>query len=158
MFGELSRIRRIHADLFHQLGRSPTLEETAQAAGTTLAEVGKVMRMIQPLTSIHRPIGRDEDTEFGDLLSVQDERHPVEQVGRGMLHTRLQELLEQKLSWREREIIKLRYGLGDGYNYTLEEIAYVFQVTRERIRQLEARAVGKLQDPACSSELVGFLD
>lgn len=74
-----------------------------------------------------------------------------------MLKGRLGELLE-RLSWREREIINLRFGLGDGYNYTLEEVAYIFKVTRERIRQLEDRALRKLQDPRCSSELVGFID
>jgi RNA polymerase primary sigma factor len=74
-----------------------------------------------------------------------------------MLQDRLRNLLEQ-LSWREREIVKMRYGLGDGYNYTLQEVAYVFRVTRERIRQLEARALRRLQNPQLSAQLVDFLD
>ena len=74
-----------------------------------------------------------------------------------MLNHCIRGLLEN-LSWREQEIIKMRFGLGDGYNYTLEEVAYVFQVTRERIRQIEARALQKLKDPRSSSHLVGFLD
>ncbi len=75
-----------------------------------------------------------------------------------MLHGRMHQLLDQKLNWREREIIKLRYGLGDGYNYTLQEVAFIFKLTRERIRQLEQRALRKLQAPHCSAQLVEFVD
>jgi RNA polymerase primary sigma factor len=110
------------------------------------------------LASIHQPIGRGEEHEFGDLLAGTDHQEPAEDAGHNMLHGRLHALLEERLSWREREIIKLRYGLGDGYNYTLEQVAHIFQVTRERIRQLEQRALGKLQDPRCSAKLVGFVD
>ena len=107
---------------------------------------------------IHVRIGNQEDHEFGDLLSGEHEQPAHEHALQNMLHERLRNLLDSRLNWREREIIKLRFGLGDGYNYTLEEVAYIFKVTRERIRQLEDRALRKLQDPRCSGELVGFID
>ena len=134
------------------------MEETAQAAGTTAEEARLVFRMHRAPTSLHSPVGRSEEGELGDLLTHVDEQEPAEGAGRNMLRSHLHQLLERKLNWREREIIKLRYGLGDGYNYTLEQVAHVFKVTRERIRQLEQRAMRKLQDPKCSAELIGFVD
>ncbi len=158
MVAEISRIRTVFGELYHELGREPTMEETAQAAGTTAEEARLVFRMHRAPTSLHSPVGRSEEGELGDLLTHVDEQEPAEGAGRNMLRSHLHQLLERKLNWREREIIKLRYGLGDGYNYTLEQVARVFQVTRERIRQLEQRAMRKLQDPKCSAELIGFVD
>ncbi len=157
MTGEVARIRRLFGQLCHQLARDPTIEEIACAAETSVEEARQIMRMNSTPTSIHRPLGRGEETEFGELLPDQGESAPDSGAGLTMLKGRLEELLE-RLSWREREIIRLRFGLGDGYNYTLEEVAYIFKVTRERIRQLEDRALRKLQDPRCSAELVGFID
>ena len=158
MIERISRVRKIHNQLIQRLGREPTVEETAKAAETTIDEARQILRMNQPPTSIHRSVGRDEDTEFADFITKEVTIEPVEEVGQKMLHNRLDTLLEQHLNWREREIIKMRFGLGDGYNYTLEEVAYVFQVTRERIRQIEDRAIRKLQDPRNSVRLVEFLD
>jgi RNA polymerase primary sigma factor len=155
---EITRIRRIHGELTHQLGREPRIEETAEAAGTTIANAIAIMRMVQNPASLHAPMGKEEDHEFGDLLISQHEYQPHQGALHHMLQTRLNALLEQRLNWREREIIKLRYGLGDGYDYTLEQVAYIFRVTRERIRQIEKRAMQKLQDPRCSSDLVEFVD
>ncbi len=158
MTSEISRIRRIHSELFHAYGREPSMEETARAADTHADAVREVLRMIRNPTSLHRPVGRTDDTEYGELLQDKSETDANELASQQMLSDRLRELLDEKLNWREREIIKLRYGLGDGYNYTLEQVAYIFKVTRERIRQLEKRAMQKLQDPGCSAELVGFVD
>jgi RNA polymerase primary sigma factor len=158
MTTELARVRRIHAELFHRLGKEPSLEEIAQAAETTIEKAKAVLGMNRNPTSLQTPTGRGEDNEFGDLLASPDEQQPADGAVRNMLHDRLHGLLEQRLNWREREIIKLRFGLGDGYNYTLEQVAYIFRLTRERIRQLEHRAMRKLQDPQCSAELVGFID
>ncbi len=94
---------------------------------------------------------------MGEFLPDESNTSPDERAGMNMLHDRLNGLLSN-LSWREREILKMRFGLGDGYNYTLEEVAYVFQVTRERIRQIEHRAIRRLQDPRISAQLVEFLD
>lgn len=157
MNAEVSRIRRVYGELCHELAREPSIEETARAAGTSVDEARHMVRMIRVPASLDRPVGRDEETEFGELLRDDLEYEPAEGATRTMLNTCIRGLLEN-LSWREQEIIKMRFGLGDGYNYTLEEVAYVFQVTRERIRQIEARALQKLKDPRSSSHLVGFLD
>ncbi len=158
MIKEISRVRQTYAELFHKLERSPTLEETAKAVGESVAEVRAILRMNQVPTSIHQPAGRREETEFGELLAGQGDEQPAEEAGLKMLQGRMRQLLDEKLNWREREIIKLRYGLGDGYNYTLEQVAHIFHVTRERIRQIEQRALRKLQDPQCSAQLVEFVD
>jgi RNA polymerase primary sigma factor len=156
--GELSRVRRVQSELVHQLGRTPTLEEVAQAARLPVDETRAVLRMNNTPASLNQALGSSDDSELGELLSLGNDPAPADDAGLGMLGARMRELLDRNLSWREREIIKLRYGLGDGYNYSLEEVGYIFHVTRERIRQIEARALRKLRDPSCSAALVGFVD
>ena len=107
--------------------------------------------------SLDRPVGNSEDSHFGDLLPDGGAQSPASGATQEMLRGRISKVLKT-LSYREREIIKLRYGLGDGYSYTLEEVGHIFKVTRERIRQIEAKAVRKLEQPSRSQELVGFLD
>ncbi len=158
MTPEITRVQRIYGELTHQLKRKPTMEETAEVANLTLEEVTKILRMNQAPTSLQLQVGDQEDREIGNLLPSQYEQRPYEQASHNMLHHRLRGLLDSRLSWREREIIKLRYGLGDGYDYTLEQVAYIFKVTRERIRQIEKRALQKLQQPSSSGELVEFVD
>ncbi len=153
----LVRVRRVVDELRHQLSRDPRIEEIAAAAKMTVDETRSIMRLQRFPASIHATVGGTEETEFGDLLPDHTEAEAGDMAGHKMLQDRLRNLLEQ-LSWREREIVKMRYGLGDGYNYTLQEVAYVFRVTRERIRQLEARALRRLQNPQLSAQLVDFLD
>jgi RNA polymerase primary sigma factor len=157
MNAEVSKIRRVYGQLCHELAREPSIEETARAVGTTVDDARQIIRMIRVPASLDRPIGRDDETQFSELLRDDMEHEPAEGAGQRMLNHCIRGLLKC-LSWREQEIIKMRFGLGDGYNYTLEEVAYVFRVTRERIRQIEARALQKLKDPRTSSQLVGFLD
>ena len=107
--------------------------------------------------SLDRPVGNSDDSHYGDLLPDERTGNPAEQAQIENLRRKLYQVLKT-LSYREREIIKLRYGLGDGHQYTLEEVGHIFKVTRERIRQIEAKAVRKLQQPSRSQELVGFLD
>jgi len=158
MTPEITRIRGIHGELTHRLQREPTMEETAEAANITTKEATAILRMNHAPTSLHSRIGSQEDNEFGNLLPSEHEQPPHEHALHNMLHQRLHDLLDSRLSWREREIIKLRYGLGDGYDYTLDQVGYIFKVTRERIRQIEKRALQKLQEPRNSSELVEFVD
>ncbi|MDR0328163.1 MAG: sigma-70 family RNA polymerase sigma factor, partial [Planctomycetaceae bacterium] len=106
---------------------------------------------------LDRPVGNSEDSHFGDLLPDGTAENPVVGAMQETLRVQIARVLKT-LSYREREIIKLRYGLGDGYSYTLEEVGHIFKVTRERIRQIEAKAVRKLQHPGRSQNLVGFLD
>lgn len=157
MSTEMSKVRQRYGELYHRFGREPTTEEVARSVGTSSEDVGRVLRVNQVPYSLDQSVGRDEDGRFADLLSDSQAPEPADGAGQRMLHGRIHKLLE-KLSYREREIIKLRYGLGDGYNYSLEEVAYIFRVTRERIRQIQDRALRRLQDPSCSAELVGFLE
>ncbi|MBX3423600.1 MAG: sigma-70 family RNA polymerase sigma factor [Pirellulaceae bacterium] len=157
MVETMSRVRNVSRQLLQELGREPTLEETARRAETTVEEARRVLAMSRYPISLDRPVGNSEDSQFGDLLPDGMAESPAIGAGQEMLRARIQHVLKS-LSYREREIIKLRYGLGDGYSYTLEEVGHIFKVTRERIRQIEAKAVRKLQQPSRSQDLVGFLD
>ena len=157
MVETMSRVRNVSRQLLQELGREPTIEETAHKAGTALDETRRVMAMSRYPISLDRPVGNSEDSQFGDLLPDSTADSPAIGASQEMLRGRIAKVLKT-LSYREREIIKLRYGLGDGYSYTLEEVGHIFKVTRERIRQIEAKAVRKLQQPSRSQELVGFLD
>jgi RNA polymerase primary sigma factor len=157
MVETMSRVRNVSRQLLQQLGREPTIEETAIASGTAIDETRRVMAMSRYPISLDRPVGNSEDSHFGDLLPDGGAENPAVGAAQEMLRRRIAKVLKS-LSYREREIIKLRYGLGDGYSYTLEEVGHIFKVTRERIRQIEAKAVRKLQQPIRSGELSGFLD
>ena len=157
MVETMSRVRNVARQLLQELGREPTMEETARRAQTTVDEARRVLAMSRYPISLDRPVGNSEDSQFGDLLPDSGAENPSSGASQEMLRTRINSVLKT-LSYREREIIKLRYGLGDGYSYTLEEVGHIFKVTRERIRQIEAKAVRKLQQPSRSQELVGFLD
>ncbi len=157
MVETMSRVRNVSRQLLQELGREPTLEEVARRAKTTIDEARRVLAMSRYPISLDRPVGNSEDSHFGDLLPDGTAESPATGASQEMLRGRINKVLKT-LSYREREIIKLRYGLGDGYSYTLEEVGHIFKVTRERIRQIEAKAVRKLQQPSRSQELVGFLD
>jgi RNA polymerase primary sigma factor len=157
MVETMSKVRNVSRKLLQDLGREPTIEETARAAGTPLEETRRVLAMSRYPISLDRPVGNSEDSHFGDLLPDGTAESPAIGAAQEMLRGRINKVLKT-LSYREREIIKLRYGLGDGYSYTLEEVGHIFKVTRERIRQIEAKAVRKLQQPSRAQELAGFLD
>jgi RNA polymerase primary sigma factor len=157
MVETMSRVRNVSRQLLQELGREPTIEETAKRAGTAVDEARRVLAMSRYPISLDRPVGNSEDSHFGDLLPDSGAENPAIGAAQEMLRGRIAKVLKT-LSYREREIIKLRYGLGDGYSYTLEEVGHIFKVTRERIRQIEAKAVRKLQQPSRSQELSGFLD
>ena len=157
MVETMSRVRNVSRALLQKLGREPTIEETAKSAECSVDEARRVLAMSRYPISLDRPVGNSEDSHFGDLLPDAGAESPAVGAAQEMLRTRITSVLKT-LSYREREIIKLRYGLGDGYSYTLEEVGHIFKVTRERIRQIEAKAVRKLQQPSRSQELSGFLD
>jgi RNA polymerase primary sigma factor len=157
MVETMSRVRNVARQLLQEYGREPTIEEIAARAGTPVDETRRVTAMSRYPISLDRPVGNSEDSHFGDLLPDTGAENPAVGAAQEMLRNRISKVLKS-LSYREREIIKLRYGLGDGYSYTLEEVGHIFKVTRERIRQIEAKAVRKLQAPARSEELSGFLD
>ena len=158
MIPEITRVQQIYRELTQRLQREPTMEETAEAADLTTEEANIILRMNQSPASLHVPVGNQENHEFGDLLPTVHEQPAHEHALHNMLQDRLHDVIDSRLNWREREIIKLRFGLGDGYDYTLEQIAHIFKVSRERVRQIEKRALQKLQEPNSSNELVEFVD
>jgi len=157
MIETMSRLRTVSKNLLQQLGREPTIEEIAAEADMSVAEARRVLRISKHPFSLDRPIGESEDSYFGDFIEDESVDSPVQSATQEMLKDRIDHVLKT-LTYREREIIKLRYGIGDGYTYTLEEVGRIFKVTRERVRQVEAKAIRKLQHPVRSRKLEGFLD
>ena len=157
MIETMSRIRSASKLLHQELGREPTIEEIAHEVDMTVQETRRVLNISKHPISLDRPIGDSEDSYFGDFIEDDDVDSPVASATQEMLKERIDMVLKT-LSYREREIIKLRYGIGDGYTYTLEEVGRIFKVTRERVRQVEAKAIRKLQHPVRARKLEGFLD
>jgi RNA polymerase primary sigma factor len=157
MIETMSRLRAASKILHQDLGREPTIEEIATEAGMSIEETRRVLNISKHPISLDRPIGESEDSYFGDFIEDDDVDSPVASATQEMLKERV-DLVLKTLSYREREIIKLRYGIGDGYTYTLEEVGRIFKVTRERVRQVEAKAIRKLQHPIRARKLEGFLD
>ncbi len=156
MIDVLSKLRQAQKKLTQQLRREPSSEELSEFTEIPVEEVRRVMDIGRHPVSLDRPVGEGEDSSFGEFIESSDSDNPVRTAGNGMLRAKIDELL-QTLTFREREIIRLRYGLVDGYSYTLEEVGRIFKVTRERVRQIEAKAVGKLQSPSRVQRLDGFL-
>jgi len=157
MIETMSRLRTAGKVLLQTLGREPTIEEIADAVELSIEETRRVLKISKHPISLDRPIGDSEDSYFGDFIEDDDVDSPVASATQEMLKERI-DLILKTLSYREREIIKLRYGIGDGYTYTLEEVGRIFKVTRERVRQVEAKAIRKLQHPVRSRKLEGFLE
>lgn len=157
MIETMSKLRNISKRLVQELGREPTIEEIANEAGMSVSEARRVLKISRHPISLDRPVGESEDSYFGDFIEDDSAESPIESAGTEMLKDRIEEVLKT-LTYREREIIKLRYGIGDGYTYTLEEVGRIFKVTRERVRQVEAKAIRKLQHPVRARKLEGFLD
>ncbi|HEY2883264.1 MAG TPA: sigma-70 family RNA polymerase sigma factor [Pirellulales bacterium] len=156
MIDVLSRLRNVAKQLQQRLGREPTTEEISIAADINLEETRRVLDIGRHPVSLDRPVGESEDSSFGEFIEDHGTESPVHTASNGLLRQKIESLLKT-LTYREREIIRLRYGLGDGYTYTLEEVGRIFKVTRERVRQIEAKAVKKLQHPVRSKHLEGFL-
>jgi RNA polymerase primary sigma factor len=157
MIETMSKLRNISKRLVQELGREPTIEEIAEQAGMSVSEARRVLKISRHPISLDRPVGESEDSYFGDFIEDETAESPIETAGTEMLKDRIEEVLKT-LTYREREIIKLRYGIGDGYTYTLEEVGRIFKVTRERVRQVEAKAIRKLQHPVRARKLEGFLE
>jgi RNA polymerase primary sigma factor len=156
MIETMSKLRNISKGLMQELGREPTIEEIAKKAKMTVSETRRVLKISRHPISLDRPVGESEDSYFGDFIEDEKADNPVESATQEMLKDKIEQVLKT-LTYREREIIKLRYGIGDGYTYTLEEVGRIFKVTRERVRQVEAKAIRKLQHPVRARKLEGFL-
>lgn len=157
MIETMSRLRTVSKNLLQELGHEPTIEQIAEKAEMTVSEARRVLKISKHPFSLDRPIGESEDSYFGDFIEDESVDSPIQSATQEMLKDRIDHVLKT-LTYREREIIKLRYGIGDGYTYTLEEVGKIFKVTRERVRQVEAKAIRKLQHPVRSRKLEGFMD
>ncbi|MCH2373123.1 MAG: RNA polymerase sigma factor RpoD [Planctomycetes bacterium] len=157
MIETMSKVRNATKKLIQKNGREPTIKEISHELGISEEETRKVIKISKHPISLDRPIGDSDDGFFGDFIEDRTAQSPVNAAAHEMLKEKLGDVLGT-LTYREREIIKLRYGLGDGYTYTLEEVGKIFRVTRERVRQIEAKAVRKLQHPIRSRLLEGFLE
>ena len=156
MIDVLSRLRNIQKALHQETRRPPTMEEIAIRAQIDVDEVRRVLDIGRHPVSLDRPVGEGDDCSFGEFIEDSQSDNPVRMATNCILRDKIEGLLKT-LTYREREIIRLRYGLGDGYTYTLEEVGRIFKVTRERVRQIEAKAVRKLQNPVRSQQLEGFV-
>jgi len=157
MIDAMTRVRTVTRDLVQKNGCEPSVEETAAAAGLSLDDTRCIMKMARQPLSLDQPVGDHDDSYFGEFLQDHREDDALYDINQESLKTRLADVM-QGLNHREREILRLRYGLTDGYAYTLEEVGKIFSVTRERVRQIEAKAVRKLQQPYRCRELMGFLE
>ena len=157
MIETMGRVRGVHRDLFQENGAEPSIEDTAFAAGISIDETTCILRMTRQPLSLDQPVGEHDDTYFGEFLEDYREDDPLLEMNQDMLKSKIATVL-QSLDYREREILRLRYGLVDGYAYTLEEVGKIFSVTRERVRQIETKAVRALQHPIRARQLSGFLD
>ncbi len=157
MIETMGKLRKIQKDILQDTGREPTIEEVAERAGISVTECKRVIRVSKHPISLDRPIGDSDDCYFGDFLEDKSAENPANISSNELLKEKITEVLDT-LTDREREIICLRYGIGDGYTYTLEEVGRRFNVTRERVRQIEAKAIKKLQHPIRSRKLEGFID
>ncbi|MBZ0107093.1 MAG: RNA polymerase sigma factor RpoD [Candidatus Scalindua rubra] len=157
MIETMSKIRNVSKKLLQENGREPSIEELAKEIKISVPEARRVLKISRHQISLDKTVGESADSAFGDFIEDDKAESPVFAAAQEMLKEKIESVLET-LTYREREIIKLRYGIGDGYTYTLEEVGKRFMVTRERVRQIEAKAVMKLQHPIRSRRLEGFLD
>ncbi len=157
MIETMSNMRETVKKLSQQLGREPTLEELAEATQLSIDETRRVHKISSRPISLDRPIGESEESTFGEFIEDSDAQSPLSSATHEILKDEMDKILNS-LTYREREIIKLRYGLGDGYTYTLEEVGKIFNVTRERVRQIEVKAIRELQHPRRNRPLEGFVE
>jgi RNA polymerase primary sigma factor len=156
MIDMLSKLRQAEKKLTHELQRQPSAQELADTLQVQVEDVQRVMDIGRGPVSLDRPVGEGDENVFGEFIKDPSSDSPSRNANNGILRDRIDALLKT-LTYREREIIRLRYGLTDGFSYTLEEVGRIFKVTRERVRQIESKAVAKLQNPVRAGMLEGFL-
>ena len=161
---QLSKIDKATKKLINEEGREPSPENIVDEVRNTfnsprfsIEDYNRILRVATNPTSLDKSIHESEDNSFRDLIEDRNAENPVQEVSKSLLKERLIEVLGS-LTYREREIVKLRFGLGDGYIYTLEEIGKIYKITRERVRQIEAKALRKLKHPSRSKLLENFID
>ncbi len=157
MVETINRVVRTSRALLQQLGREPTLEEVAAEMDLDVERVAEIKRIAPDPLSLEAPVGEEEDSHLGDFVPDEEVGTPVDVASNSVLREQLEKVLDT-LTEREREVLKLRFGLEDGYSRTLEEVGHIFEVTRERIRQIEAKALKKLRHPSRNKVLRDYLE
>jgi RNA polymerase primary sigma factor len=153
---QLNRLMRLSRELTQELNRQPTTEELAKYSGQPLEKIEQMLEYARIPVSLDKPVGEDGDSQLGDFIEDEDSESPTDQVSQVMLREQLLEAIDS-LPPREQRILRLRYGFQDGQMYTLAEIGQRLGITRERVRQLEAQALGRLRKPESLQELEDYL-
>ena len=157
MVETIHKVSRYQRQLLQELGHEATPDEVAEKIGMSPEKVREIMKIAQEPVSLETPIGEEEDSHLGDFIPDDDSPAPQDAASYAMLREQIKEVLHT-LTPREEHVLKLRYGLNDGRTHTLEEVGKEFNITRERIRQIEAKALRKLRHPSRSKRLKDFLD
>jgi len=157
MVETIKRLVRVQRSLIQELGREPEVEEIAEEMGIPVEKVREIQKISQEPVSLEKPIGEEEDSHLGDFIPDDDAMSPADQVAYTLLKEQLIEAMSG-LTPREENVLRLRFGLDDGRQRTLEEVGREFNVTRERIRQIEAKALRKLRHPSRSKKLKDYID
>jgi len=157
MIETINKLMRVQKQLVQEYGREPTPDEIAEEIHLPVERVRAVLKMAQQPISLQAPVGDSDDTSFGDFIEDKAADNPMEEAGFAMLKDKIMEVLHT-LTDREQEVLEQRFGLRDGYSRTLEEVGKQFQVTRERIRQIEAKALRKMRHPTRIRKLEGFIE
>ncbi|MFV0352386.1 MAG: RNA polymerase sigma factor RpoD [Oscillospiraceae bacterium] len=157
MVETINKVKKVSSQLLHRNGHEATADEIADELGMPVEKVREIMRVAQEPVSLETPIGEEEDSHLGDFIPDEDAPVPAEAASHTLLKEQLSQVLKT-LTLREENVLRLRFGLEDGRPRTLEEVGKEFQVTRERIRQIEAKALRKLRHPSRSKKLRDFLD
>jgi len=157
MIETINKLMRVQKQLVQEYGREPSAEEIADEIHLPVERVRAVLKMAQQPISLQAPVGDSDDTSFGDFIEDKAADNPMEEAGFSMLKDKIKDVLDT-LTEREREVLEQRFGLKDGYSRTLEEVGRQFQVTRERIRQIEAKALRKMRHPTRIRKLEGFIE
>ena len=157
MVETINKVKKVQSQLLHQNGHEPSPDEIAEELNMPVDKVREIMRVAQEPVSLETPIGEEEDSHLGDFIPDDDAPAPADAASHTMLREQLMEVLDT-LTPREEKVLSLRFGLEDGRSRTLEEVGKEFNVTRERIRQIEAKALRKLRHPSRSKKLKDFLE
>jgi RNA polymerase primary sigma factor len=157
MIETINKLMRVQKQLVQEYGREPSSEEIAEEIHLPVERVRAVLKMAQQPISLQAPVGDSDDTSFGDFIEDKSAENPMEMTGFSLLKDKIKDVLDT-LTERERQVLEQRFGLVDGYSRTLEEVGRQFQVTRERIRQIEAKALRKMRHPTRIRQLEGFLE
>lgn len=157
MVETINKVKKVSSQLLHTNGHEPSAEEISEVLDMPVDKVREIMRVAQEPVSLETPIGEEEDSHLGDFIPDDDAPAPADAASHTLLREQLSEVLDT-LTPREEKVLRLRFGLEDGRSRTLEEVGKEFNVTRERIRQIEAKALRKLRHPSRSKKLKDFLD